>query len=87
MSDDWLEVMAIAHRHNLATTATMMFGHVETVEGTHRTPRPVRMQQDATGGFTAFIPGPFRLRTPSSKPRPSARTNTSACRPLTDLSG
>ena len=32
MSDDWLEVMDVAHRLGLASTATMMFGHVETLE-------------------------------------------------------
>ena len=32
MSDDWLEVMDVAHRLGLNSTATMMFGHVETVE-------------------------------------------------------
>jgi cyclic dehypoxanthinyl futalosine synthase len=32
MSDDWLEVMDVAHRLGLSSTATMMFGHVETVE-------------------------------------------------------
>ena len=32
MSDDWLEVMDVAHRLGLNSSATMMFGHVETVE-------------------------------------------------------
>ncbi len=32
MSDDWLEVMDVAHRLGLASSATMMFGHVETIE-------------------------------------------------------
>ena len=32
MSDDWLEVMDVAHRLGLSSSATMMFGHVETVE-------------------------------------------------------
>ena len=60
MSDDWLEVMAIAHRHNLATTATMMFGHVETVKERIEHLDRVRVQQDATGGFTAFIAWTFQ---------------------------
>ena len=59
MSDDWLEVMAIAHRHNLATTATMMFGHVETVKERIEHLDRVRVQQDATGGFTAGAGGGF----------------------------
>ena len=60
MSDDWLEVMAIAHRQNLATTATMMFGHVETVEERIEHLDRVRVQQDDTGGFTAFIAWTFQ---------------------------
>ena len=60
MSDDWLEVMAIAHRQNLATTATMMFGHVETVEERIEHLDRVRVQQDDTSGFTAFIAWTFQ---------------------------
>jgi cyclic dehypoxanthinyl futalosine synthase len=60
MSDDWLEVMANAHRQNLATTATMMFGHVETVEDRIEHLDRVRVQQDETGGFTAFIAWTFQ---------------------------
>ena len=48
MSDDWLEVMAIAHRQHLATTATMMFGHVETVEERIEHLDRIRVQQDAS---------------------------------------
>jgi cyclic dehypoxanthinyl futalosine synthase len=46
MSDDWLEVMAVAHRLGLASTATMMFGHVETVEDRVEHLERVRAQQD-----------------------------------------
>src|SRR5213075_935508 len=46
MSDDWLEVMAVAHRLGLASTATMMFGHVETVEERIEHLERVRAQQD-----------------------------------------
>jgi cyclic dehypoxanthinyl futalosine synthase len=46
MSDDWLEVMAVAHRLGLASTATMMFGHVETVEDRIEHLERVRAQQD-----------------------------------------
>ena len=31
-ADEWLEVMAAAHQLNITTSATMMFGHVETIE-------------------------------------------------------
>ncbi len=54
-SDHWLEVMAIAHDLGLSTSATMMFGHVETVEDRVEHLRRLRDQQDASKGFTAFI--------------------------------
>ncbi|OAI43068.1 dehypoxanthine futalosine cyclase [Verrucomicrobia bacterium SCGC AG-212-E04] len=54
-SDQWLEVMAIAHELGLATSATMMFGHVETVEDRVEHLQRLRHQQDASKGFTAFI--------------------------------
>jgi cyclic dehypoxanthinyl futalosine synthase len=60
MSDDWLSVMEIAHRHGLNSSATMMFGHVETVEDRIEHLDRVRRQQDATGGFTAFIAWTFQ---------------------------
>jgi cyclic dehypoxanthinyl futalosine synthase len=54
-SDDWLEVMDVAHRLGLRTSATMMFGHVETLEDRIEHLERLRRQQEATGGFTAFI--------------------------------
>ena len=54
-SDHWLEVMAIAHELGLKSSATMMFGHVETIEDRIEHLERLRAQQDATGGFTAFI--------------------------------
>jgi len=46
MSDDWLSVMDVAHRLGLASTASMMFGHVETVEERIEHLERVRAQQD-----------------------------------------
>ncbi len=46
MSDEWLNVMDVAHRLGLASTATMMFGHVETVEERIEHLERVRAQQD-----------------------------------------
>ena len=60
MSDDWLEVMEIAHQLDMATTATMMFGHVESIEDRVEHLDRVRRQQDKTGGFTAFIAWTFQ---------------------------
>ena len=58
-SDRWLEVMEIAHGAGLKTTATMVFGHVETRE--ERIMHLIRLRelQDKTHGFRAFIPWSF----------------------------
>jgi cyclic dehypoxanthinyl futalosine synthase len=54
-SDEWLRIMEEAHEAGLRTTATMMYGSVETVE--ERIEHLIRLRevQDRTGGFTAFI--------------------------------
>ena len=54
-SDAWLEVMQIAHELGLKSSATMMFGHVETIEDRIEHLQRLRDQQDRSGGFTAFI--------------------------------
>ena len=54
-SDEWLAVMAAAHRAGLRTTATMMYGTVETDEERIEHLMRLRDVQDETGGFTAFI--------------------------------
>jgi cyclic dehypoxanthinyl futalosine synthase len=55
MSNDWLEVMDVAHRLGLSSSATMMFGHVETIEDRIEHLERLRAQQDKSKGFTAFI--------------------------------
>jgi len=60
MSDDWMSVMDVAHKAGLKSSATMMFGHVETLEERIEHFERVRAQQDATGGFTAFISWNFQ---------------------------
>lgn len=57
---DWLEVMEVAHGLGLKTTATMMFGHVETLEERIEHLLHLRDLQDRTGGFTAFIGWTFQ---------------------------
>lgn len=57
---EWLKVMETAHGLGLRTTATMMFGHIETVEERINHLLAVRDLQDRTGGFTAFIPWTFQ---------------------------
>lgn len=51
----WLEVMEIAHEIGLPSTATMMFGHIETYEHRIAHLEALRQLQDRTMGFTAFI--------------------------------
>ncbi|MCA9176096.1 MAG: dehypoxanthine futalosine cyclase [Planctomycetales bacterium] len=55
MTDDWLNVMRVWHELGGASSATMMFGHVETVPERIEHLERVRQLQDETGGFTAFI--------------------------------
>jgi cyclic dehypoxanthinyl futalosine synthase len=57
---DWLEVMEVAHGLGLRTTATMMFGHVETLEERVDHLLHLRDLQDRTHGFTAFIAWTFQ---------------------------
>jgi cyclic dehypoxanthinyl futalosine synthase len=54
-ADEWLDVMRHAHRARLRTTATMMYGTVETDEERLEHLLRLRTLQDETGGFTAFI--------------------------------
>ena len=54
-TDQWLEVMDVAHSLGLTSSATMMFGHVETPEDRIEHLHRLREQQDRSGGFTAFI--------------------------------
>jgi cyclic dehypoxanthinyl futalosine synthase len=57
---DWLSVMETAHGLGMKTTATMMFGHVETLEERIDHLLHLRDLQDRTGGFTAFIGWTFQ---------------------------
>lgn len=59
-ADEWLAVMEEAHRQGLRTSATMMFGHIETSAERLEHLRRLRQLQDRTHGFTAFIPWPFQ---------------------------
>lgn len=61
--EEWLDVMRAAHQLDITTSATMMFGHIET--NWERMDHLVRMRQvqsekpDHAKGFLAFIPWPF----------------------------
>ncbi|MBC2743056.1 MAG: dehypoxanthine futalosine cyclase [Desulfosarcina sp.] len=64
-TDQWLDVCEKAHRIGFKTTATMMFGHVETDEDIIDHLLRLRELQDFTSGFTSFIPWSFKPgRTP-----------------------
>src|SRR5918994_2277959 len=55
LTDDWLEVNRVWHELGGRSTATMMFGHVETLADRIEHLERLRQLQDETGGFTAFI--------------------------------
>ncbi|MDH3226084.1 MAG: dehypoxanthine futalosine cyclase [Thermoleophilia bacterium] len=54
-SDEWLEVMRVAHRAGMSTTATMMYGTVETLQERIEHLRRLRDLQDEHQGFRAFV--------------------------------
>ncbi len=58
-SQEWIEVMETAHSLGLPTNATMLYGHVETIEQRIRHLIALREIQDRTGGFQAFVSFPF----------------------------
>ena len=68
---EWLEVMETAHQMGLKTTATMMFGHIETMDERLEHLFTLRRLQDKTDGFTAFIHWPYQ---PGKKELPSDRS-------------
>jgi aminodeoxyfutalosine synthase len=59
-AQQWLDVMREAHRQGIPTNATMLYGHVESVED--RVDHLVRLRelQDETGGFVTYIPLAFQ---------------------------
>ncbi|MEW6068374.1 MAG: aminofutalosine synthase MqnE [Nitrospirota bacterium] len=58
-SEEWLEVMKTAHKLGLKSNATMLYGHIETLE--ERIDHLIRLRelQDETIGFQSFVPLPF----------------------------
>ncbi len=63
-ADEWLDVMTEAHKLDMVTSATMMFGHIETIEERIEHLRRIRnvqdMKPDNSPGFISFIPWPFQ---------------------------
>jgi aminodeoxyfutalosine synthase len=56
---EWIEVITTAHRLGLPTNATMLYGHIETIEERIQHLITLRDIQDQTGGFQAFVAFPF----------------------------
>ncbi len=79
-SSRWLEVMENAHMIGMRTTATMMFGSVETHEDIVTHLDAVRQLQDRTGGFTAFIPWSFQPGNTELGKKSEARSDKSKWR-------
>jgi len=61
-TSQWQSVMETAHRIGLSSTATIMFGHVDTYEDWAQHLLTVRAVQSRSGGFTEFVPLPFVAR-------------------------
>ncbi len=57
---EWTEVHRAAHEIGFKSTATMMYGHVESAEDIIVHLETIRALQDDTGGFTAFVPWSFK---------------------------
>ena len=76
-SADWLSVMRTAHEIGYKSTATMMYGHLETDEDIVEHLEQIRSLQDETRGFTAFVPWSFKPgNTPLEKIIPDYATPT-----------
>ncbi len=58
-ASEWIATMKTAHRLGIRTNATMMYGHVETIEERLQHLITLRDIQDETGGFQAFVSFPF----------------------------
>jgi dehypoxanthine futalosine cyclase len=58
-SGEWLRIMEEAHQIGLPASATMMYGHVETVNDVAEHFEKIVRLQEKTGGFMAFIPWSF----------------------------
>lgn len=59
-ADDWLQIMSQAHELGFKTTATMMYGHIETDEDIVEHLFRLRDLQDITKGFSSFIPWSYK---------------------------
>ncbi|MFQ5335537.1 MAG: cyclic dehypoxanthinyl futalosine synthase [Flavobacteriales bacterium] len=79
---EWLDVMRTAHQLHITTTATMMFGHVETIEERMEHLVLIREVQEQkpkdAKGFIAFIPWPFQADNTLLQKNKGLKTNVTA---------
>ncbi len=74
-ADRWCEIHGIAHRLGLKSNATMLYGHVETLEERVDHLLRLRRQQDETGGFLTFIPLAYQVGDTKLVPRQTPPTD------------
>ncbi len=58
-TDDWIEIIKTAHRLGIPSTATILYGHIESLEDRIDHLFKIRAIQKETGGFTEFVPLKF----------------------------
>jgi aminodeoxyfutalosine synthase len=74
-ADRWCEIHGIAHRLGIRTNATMLYGHVETLEERVDHLLRLRQQQDESGGFLTFIPLAYQVGDTKLVPRQTPPTD------------
>ena len=74
-ADRWCEIHGIAHSLGLKTNATMLYGHVETLEERVDHLIRLRRQQDESGGFLTFIPLSYQVGDTKLVPRQTPPTD------------
>jgi aminodeoxyfutalosine synthase len=68
-AQSWLDIHRIAHKLGIASNATILYGHIETIEERLEHLLKLRALQDETGGFLSFIPLAFQPGDTGIKPR------------------
>jgi aminodeoxyfutalosine synthase len=74
-ADRWCEIHGIAHGLGIKTNATMLYGHVETLEERVEHLLRLRAQQDRSGGFLTFIPLAYQVGNTKLVPRQTPPTD------------
>jgi aminodeoxyfutalosine synthase len=74
-ADRWCEIHGIAHSLGIATNATMLFGHIETLAERVDHLLRLRAQQDLSGGFLTFIPLVYQVGNTKLAPRQTPPTD------------